>query len=228
MDYQINIPVVDRHPKLVQIETTLQGLRDKLTAYADREIVGGSEVQYKEETKALLLSFEEALETYKTACATIKEETHTKADAQKMHEKRATLLTKISSWQEDTSIGNLEAVPAYKKTLELIEDISTRMPLLETAGFVPSIEAPVASFTSEFTVVEAGNTIQFTDLSTNNPTKREWTFTNGAISKIAEGETPTVLFETAGNYDVKLKASNGFGVDEDIKIGFITVAEVAE
>ena len=81
-----------------------------------------------------------------------------------------------------------------------------------------------ADFVGNPTTVLAGGTVQFTDLSTNNPTSWSWTFPGGtpATSTI---KNPIVTYNTPGTYNVTLTASNGNTTDTEIKTNYITVLD---
>ncbi|HLP20838.1 MAG TPA: PKD domain-containing protein, partial [Chitinophagales bacterium] len=70
--------------------------------------------------------------------------------------------------------------------------------------------APVADFVGTPTTVVAGNSVAFTDLSTNTPTTWSWTFT-GAATTSSSVQNPTIVYNTPGVYPVSLTASNGNG-----------------
>ncbi len=80
-----------------------------------------------------------------------------------------------------------------------------------------------ADFTSDFVQVCPGDTVQFTDLSSNNPTSWQWVFPGGfpASSTL---QNPDIVYNTAGTYDVTLIATNTDGTDTIIKLNYITVA----
>jgi uncharacterized protein (TIGR02145 family) len=80
--------------------------------------------------------------------------------------------------------------------------------------------APVADFTASKTSITKGETIQFTDKSTNAPTSWLWTFGDGTTSNL---QNPIITYSTAGNYTVSLKATNSFG--NNTKTLNITVSE---
>lgn len=83
---------------------------------------------------------------------------------------------------------------------------------------------PVAEFTSNATVVDEGQSIQFTDLSTNT-TSWSWSFPGGTpIGSTAQD--PSVTYNTAGTYAVTLTATNAVGTDAQTKTAFITVNNV--
>ncbi|MBI2279402.1 MAG: PKD domain-containing protein [Bacteroidetes bacterium] len=82
--------------------------------------------------------------------------------------------------------------------------------------------APVADFSGTPTTLCAGNTVVFTDLSTNTPTSWSWTFTGGTPSS-STLQNPTITYNTAGTYQVQLTATNASGSDVETKVAYITV-----
>ena len=86
----------------------------------------------------------------------------------------------------------------------------------------PSGVPPVAEFSGTPTTLCEGNTVSFTDLSTNTPTSWSWTFTGGTPSS-STAQNPTITYNTAGTYQVQLTATNAFGNDIETKVGYITV-----
>jgi len=79
---------------------------------------------------------------------------------------------------------------------------------------------PIAAFTASSTTITAGQSVQFTDQSTNNPTSWSWNFGDGSIST---SNSPAHTYSTAGTYTVSLTVSNNYGSDAEIKVNFITV-----
>ncbi len=82
--------------------------------------------------------------------------------------------------------------------------------------------APVANFTADQTIIAAGEQINFTDLSGNNPTNWVWSFPGGSPTTSAS-QNPSVSYLTPGTYDVTLVASNAGGNDAEIKTGYVIV-----
>jgi gliding motility-associated-like protein len=82
--------------------------------------------------------------------------------------------------------------------------------------------APVANFTASTTTVCAGQKIQFTDLSTNNPTSWNWTF-GGGMPPTSTVQNPLIQYSTPGTYSVKLVVSNGTGSDSITMVNYIVV-----
>ena len=73
---------------------------------------------------------------------------------------------------------------------------------------------PVASFKVSNTTlcISTSNTVQFTDLSTENPYQWEWSFPGGTPSA-SNLKNPSVVYKTRGVYDVTLKVTNVAGTD---------------
>ena len=87
-----------------------------------------------------------------------------------------------------------------------------------TVGSV--VLAPVANFSSNMTSGEVPLSVQFTDESTNTPTSWAWDFGDGSTSN---EQNPPHTYETAGNYTVKLTATNYGGSNVTTKTDYITV-----
>ena len=86
---------------------------------------------------------------------------------------------------------------------------------------------PVADFSGTPTTVSVGNTVQFTDLSSNEPNNWSWSITPGTGWTYASGTSsssqhPQVTFTAAGQYTIALTASNASGSDTETKINYIT------
>jgi PKD repeat protein len=84
---------------------------------------------------------------------------------------------------------------------------------------------PVANFTGYPTKVCAGNTIQFTDTSANQPTNWNWTFPGGSPTS-STLQSPTVTYGTPGKYYAKLIVSNVNGSDSIVDSNYITIYPV--
>ncbi|WP_345006722.1 LamG-like jellyroll fold domain-containing protein, partial [Snuella lapsa] len=83
-------------------------------------------------------------------------------------------------------------------------------------------QAPTADFTSDVNSVVEGGTVNFADTSSEIPTSWSWTFSGGTPS-ISTVQNPSVVYNTAGTYDVTLTATNAVGQDIETKVGYITV-----
>jgi len=86
-------------------------------------------------------------------------------------------------------------------------------------------QAPVANFAATPTTVVAGQTVQFTDQSTNGPTSWSWTF-NGGTPGSSTAQNPVINYSTPGTYAVTLVAANAAGSDSETKEAYISVVTV--
>jgi PKD repeat protein/subtilisin family serine protease len=83
-------------------------------------------------------------------------------------------------------------------------------------------EMPSAAFSFAPSVPLAGETVQFTNLTTGtDPISYEWDFGDGTVSSEVN---PTHSYETGGVYTITLTATNDFGMDEHT--AQITVADL--
>jgi len=113
------------------------------------------------------------------------------------------------------SVNNPEQVKVF--TQAMVASIAT-LALLDNEG--PAL--PVVDFSASETTITEGTTIQFTDLSTNDPTQWHWFFEGGSPSESVE-QHPAILYSTAGSYNVKLVATNAAGSAELLRENYITV-----
>jgi len=87
----------------------------------------------------------------------------------------------------------------------------------------PNTNPPVAQFSASATNINVGASINFTDLSTNNPTSWAWTF-EGATPASSTSQNPTAItYPSAGTYSVTLTATSTNGSDSEVKAGYIIV-----
>jgi uncharacterized repeat protein (TIGR02543 family) len=86
-------------------------------------------------------------------------------------------------------------------------------------------QPPVADFSASPTTVQVGNTVQFTDLSSNSPTSWSWSFEGGSPSS-SSAQNPVVTYNSIGTYNVTLTVYNAVGNDTETKVDYITVQEV--
>ncbi len=75
---------------------------------------------------------------------------------------------------------------------------------------VELIYVPKPTFTTSSSTVCAGSTINFTNTSTQFPTTYSWSFPGGSPST-STAANPSVMYATAGTYDVTLTATNQWG-----------------
>ncbi len=90
-------------------------------------------------------------------------------------------------------------------------------------NYISVSDVPVADFVGSPDSGSAPLTVNFTDLSTGNPTAWSWVFGDGGTSFL---QNPTHTYNSPGVYTVTLTASNACGSDVETKIDYITVTEV--
>lgn len=93
-----------------------------------------------------------------------------------------------------------------------------------TAPICPT-QPPVASFTASTTALCVGQSVTFTDTSTNIPFVWNWTIT-GATPSTSTVQNPTFTFNTAGTFTVVFTATNYNGSDTVTFTDYITVTAV--
>ncbi|RIV53549.1 PKD domain-containing protein [Flagellimonas taeanensis] len=89
----------------------------------------------------------------------------------------------------------------------------------DTSTLVKQVDA---DFSAEVQNVQAGNSVQFTDLSIGDVTRWDWTFPGGT-PPTSNLQSPEVVYETPGTYNVTLKVANQNGNKSITKEGFIVV-----
>jgi len=80
--------------------------------------------------------------------------------------------------------------------------------------FLVNAQAPIANFTANVTSGCPPLVVNFTDLSTNNPTSWSWNFGGippAVIPGTSASKNPVVIFYTPGTYTVKMTATNASG-----------------
>jgi subtilisin family serine protease/PKD repeat protein len=90
-----------------------------------------------------------------------------------------------------------------------------------TITIAAPLAAPVAQFSASKTCGQAPLTVQFSDLSENQPNAWNWDFGNGQNASI---QNPTVTYTAPGVYTVKLSAANAGGSNSIEKTAFVVVA----
>lgn len=78
---------------------------------------------------------------------------------------------------------------------------------------------PIAAFTGTPTTITTGQSVQFTDLSSNNPTSWYWEFGNRFITSSLQN--PVYTFNTSKSYYIYLFVENEYGFDEELKYEYI-------
>lgn len=91
--------------------------------------------------------------------------------------------------------------------------------------------APVADFTADDLMPETGQTVNFTDNSSNNPMSFLWEITPSSFSYDAgttnSSKNPKIKFTAAGKYTVKLTSTNIAGKNSITKTDYLNVSNNA-
>ncbi len=89
---------------------------------------------------------------------------------------------------------------------------------------------PVANFIANTINPIVGQTVTFSDLSTNTPTSWAWSFTPATVTYVggsnANSQNPQVQFNAGGYYTVSLTATNSAGSDSEVKTNYIFTTAV--
>ncbi len=84
---------------------------------------------------------------------------------------------------------------------------------------------PVADFTADTQNPQTGETVYFTDLSSNLPTSWSWSFSPTTVTYVnstsSSSRNPQVQFDAPGLYAVTLQSGNGSGSDTEVKTDYI-------
>lgn len=105
------------------------------------------------------------------------------------------------------SLGQYNIVSANLTDISFLADLISLANQTATGVFSPQ-QLCAASFYSDAQTICAGNSVSFTDDSYFNVTGWNWTFPGGTASS-ATDQNPTVIYNTAGTYDVTLEVTDG-------------------
>jgi PKD repeat protein len=94
-------------------------------------------------------------------------------------------------------------------------------------NFISVYYPPVANFTANTTTPNIGQTVNFTDLTTNSPYQWTWSFTPSTVTytggTTATSQNPKVIFNAGGFYTVTLTSTSVGGTDTEVKTNYINV-----
>ena len=93
---------------------------------------------------------------------------------------------------------------------------------LNATGVLTPAPLCEVEFSSDYTVICAGQTVTFTDDSYHSVSSRNWTFDGGTPST-STSSNPTITYDTPGVYDVTLQASDGTNSDTKTSQNYIVV-----
>jgi len=133
--------------------------------------------------------------------------------------------TPSSSTAQNPSV-TYNTAGVYDVTLTVTNSAGTDTKTISSYITVNAPATPTVDFAADITTLTVGDLVNFTDLSTGNPTAWTWTFAGGTPSN-SNLQNPSVTYNTAGVYDVTLTASNASGSGTLTKSAYITVNEAS-
>ncbi|MEA3447795.1 MAG: S8 family serine peptidase, partial [Bacteroidota bacterium] len=91
-----------------------------------------------------------------------------------------------------------------------------------------SIVGLIADFEASEVVIPVDGTVDFTDLSTGNPTSWYWTFEGAMITASIEQNPSNIKYDETGVFSVTLEVSDGTNTNVEEKTAFIIVTDGSE
>jgi PKD repeat protein len=88
---------------------------------------------------------------------------------------------------------------------------------------VEQVFAPESDFSASAVEIIEGDAVDFTDLSSNNPTSWQWSFEGGSPDTSHVQNPTSIEYLVPGVYNVMLTTSNNGGTDVELKNDYITV-----
>jgi PKD repeat protein len=134
-------------------------------------------------------------------------------------ESERTLLATLTFKLQDTMTVSFDSTffPPNTRLKFARRDAMSYTPRLKQLGTTPDL---IADFSASPTSVAPGCTVQFTDLSSGNPTSWRWDFGDDSTSTLKD---PLHAYENTGYFDVKLVISNQTSTDSITKYDYIHV-----
>jgi len=131
-------------------------------------------------------------------------------------------VTNTTTYDLWSSLAELTSYTFSSKTCDLLGNCNTTWTNLSSTTGACGV-APVANFTVDDTTPCIGDTVTFTDTSSNIPTAWHWVVSPGGWDSHLQNTTH--VFDTAGVYTINLTASNAYGSDLESKTDYITVTD---
>jgi PKD repeat protein len=138
--------------------------------------------------------------------------------------------TKVPTYTNATAILRVtysslsSSTVCISNIIDVLNDFNHNV--LGTIGSCAGVAAQVvADFTASSTSVCQGASVTFTNTSTG-ATSYSWSFPGGTPST-STAANPVIQYSTPGTYNVALSASNASFMDDEVRIGYITVGQSA-
>lgn len=131
-------------------------------------------------------------------------------------------------WTWDFGDGSISVLQNPTHTYDSVGNYTVSLTAINANGsdtltkvdFITVGVLPVVDFTANPINGLSPLTVNFIDLSSNNPNNWQWNFGDGNYSS---QQNPSHTYMADGNYTVSLSASNAYGSDSDIKSNYILV-----
>jgi PKD repeat protein len=131
------------------------------------------------------------------------------------------------SWNFGDGGTSTQANPSHNYTKPKLYTVKLTVSNVYSSDYITKTDCilarapmPIADFTQDVTNGKPPISVNFTDLSTGNPTDWLWNFGDGNTS---EQQNPSHVYERPGNYLVSLTVSNSTGSDTKINSFYIRV-----
>lgn len=133
----------------------------------------------------------------------------------------------VTSSTEQNPVVDYSTAGTYDVTLEISNGTET---ISETKTDYLTVLPPSnlnADFSASSTVITAGDSVTFTDLSSGSPVSWNWSFEEGNPAASSE-QNPVVYYSLPGTYEVSLTVNDGVSSDKESKSAFITVNPISD
>ena len=154
----------------------------------------------------------------------VEEESNCNYDWLKIYDGESPSAELIGTYCGTDSPGTVSASNASGAlTFEFHSDGSVNQPGWEAQISCQEVNLPPeADFEASQTSIVEGEQVEFTDLSSNDPSSWSWSFEGGDPATSGE-QNPTVTYHNPGDYTVELVVTNEIGPDTAIKEDYISV-----
>jgi PKD repeat protein len=113
---------------------------------------------------------------------------------------------------------NLFTANQRARMLTVMANSPRRASLLTSDACLAAIIRPQAAFAMSADSICAGGSVSFSDLSANQPSTWQWTFTGGVPSTDTTANPSGISFANPGTYNIQLIVSNSSGADTLIRV----------
>jgi PKD repeat protein len=95
-------------------------------------------------------------------------------------------------------------------------------------GYIKVVSAPIPNFNSPNRYIQAGTSTTFVDMTSGNPTSWFWEFEGGTPATSDQQDPGDIVYNSVGDFNVKLTAANDFGSQTITKSKYIHVGDTPQ